>query len=229
MNKVCFLFLLCATAIQVQSQDIENKRYAQTQKKVTFAVQPFQLFNNALRYDFEIRLGNGSGWLQFGPAFYLNTSDNHNYHYEGKDYYHNWYYGYWREPYSELKGVGLDLNYKHFLDARRSFYIAIGLSYTRFDFKYRGNKLEDYVEDGLTFYEYREGYYKQQIDRFGVNNFVGFQIPTRSAFLFDVFGGYAVRYSFSDEDKPSFANYPFSYGYSGVVPLIGFRIGFGVR
>ena len=238
MNKVFFIFLFCATVIQINAQgtsvNTENKRYALTQKKVTFAVQPLQLFNNGLRYDFEVRLGNGPGWLQFGPAFYYNSPSkrnvNTNYYYEGNNYnYNDWYYIHWREPYSELKGYGLDLNYKHFLDARRSFYIAIGLSYTRFDIKYLGRVWKDYKEDGLTYYEYREGNNTQQIERFGVNNFVGFQIPTRGAFLFDVFGGYAIRFSSSDEDKPSFDNDIFSYGYSGIVPLIGFRLGFGVR
>ena len=239
MKKVCYLlFLSLGVAImQVHAQDTsgntENKRYAMSQKKFTFGIQPLQAFNNGLRYDFEIRLGNGPGWLQFGPAFYYNVpstgSGNHNYYYEGKNYHRDWLNLQWREPYSELKGVGLDINYKHFLDARRSLYIAAGLSYARFDIKYRTKAWKDYIEDGLAYLEYAEAYRFQQIDRFGVNNFIGYQIPARSAFLFDVFGGYAVRFSFSDEDKPAFDNDMFSYGYSGIVALIGFRIGFGIR
>jgi hypothetical protein len=128
-----------------------------------------------------------------------------------------------------MKGVGLDINYKHFLDARRSFYIAAGLSYTRFYIKYWGRAWEDYIEDGLQYFTYKENYHNQQIERFGVNNFIGYQIPARSAFLFDVFGGYAVRYSVADENKPTFNSDMFSYGYSGVVLLIGIRIGFGVK
>ena len=248
MNKFCYLLLISlgVTVMQVQAQEssqsptktqgasgnTENQRYTLTQKKVTFAVQPLQLINNGLRYDIEIRLGKGPGWLQIGPAFYFlkdNDGNYPNYYYEGKTFYRNWYSFHWREPYSELKGAGLDLNYKHFLDARRSFYIAAGLSYTRYNIKYWAKVWKDYVEDGLKYYEYGEDYNTQKINKFGINTFVGYQIPTRSAFLFDVFGGYAVRYSFADDDKPPFDNSIFSYGYSGIVALTGFRIGFGVR
>ena len=237
MKKVLYLLLLSVWAVTLQvhaqtaSVTTENKRYALTQKKVTFAIQPLQAFNNGLRYDVEVRLGDGPGWLQFGPAFYYNkpSNDNNYYYYEGGNYYRNWYMLHWREPYSELKGLGLDINYKHFLDARRSFYMAAGLSYTRFDIKYLSKTWIDYIEDGLVYYEFGEGYNKQHIDRFGINNFVGYQIPVRSAFLFDVFGGFSIRYAVSDENKPSFDNDVFSYGYSGIVMLIGFRIGFGIR
>jgi len=238
MKRVCFLLLLLLWTVTLHvhpqgvSGNTENKRYAQTQKKFTFAVQPLQLFNNSLRYDFDIRLGNGPGWLQFGPAIYFsqdNNTNRPNYYYDGKDYFHNGFNWHWREPYSELKGFGLDLNYKHYLDARRSFYFAAGFSYARFDIKYWGRAWKDYLEDGLTYLEYTEEYRTQQINRFGVNNFVGYQIPVRGAFLFDVFGGYAVRFARSDDDKPSFNEDMFSYGYSGIVALIGFRIGFGIR
>ena len=248
MKKVRFLLLLLiwAVAIQAQEQEVsrkqaqeqdvsgktENKRYARTQKKVTFAIQPLQLFNNGLRYDIDVRLGDGPGWLQFGPAFYYvpeNNRNSSNYYYDGRNYYRNDLMFQWREPYTELTGAGIDLNYKHFLDARRSFYFALGLSYTQFNVKYRSRDWTEYIEDGLKYLEYGEGYNKQKIDRFGFNNFFGFQIPTRSAFLFDMFWGYAVRYSLYDEDKPAFNRDMFSYGYSGFVVLVGFRIGFGVR
>ena len=236
MKKLCFLLLLCACVMQTYAQfatdNTENKRYAQTQKKITFAVQPLQLFNNGLRYDFEIRLGNGPGWLQFGPAFYFlpNNTNNSAYYYEGNDYFYDRYNFSWREPYNKLKGIGLDINYKHFLDSRRSLYMAAGLSYTRFDIKYRSQDRNDYIKDDIMYYyESGKGYNTQKIDRFGINHFVGFQIPTRGAFLFDMFGGYAVRFSFAEEDKPLFNNAMFSYGYSGIVALIGFRIGFGIR
>ena len=236
MKKTLLLVLVWTVTMHVYAQEqsdvTENKRYLRTQKKATFAIQPLQVFSNSLRYDFEIRLGNGPGWLQFGPAFYFsqdNNSRNSNYYYEGNDYYYDWYNLRLREPFSKLKGAGLDINYKHFLDARRSFYMAAGLSYTRFEIKYSGRAWEDYTEDGLVYHTYVEGYHTQQIKRFGINNFIGYQIPAQNAFLFDVFGGYAIRFSSSDENKPAFDNYMFSYGYTGFVLIMGIRIGFGIR
>ena len=237
MKKICYLLLmLCAVSLQIQAQRASGNqgesRYAQTQKKITFAVQPFQVFNNGLRYDFEVRLGNGPGWLQFGPAFYyktFNENENPGYYYEGKICHNQWLNWDLHEPFSGLKGGGLDLNYKHFIDPRRSVYVAFGVSYAHFDVKYWSWGLDGFIEDGLQYHAYSQRFRTQQIDRFGVNNFIGHQIPSRGAFLFDVFGGYAFRFASYDEDKPAFARNAYSYGYSGIVLLMGIRLGFGIR
>jgi len=236
MKKAFFFVLVWVASMHVYAQEpasvTDDKPYMQTQKKFTFAVQPFQLIHNSLRYDFEIRLGNGPGWLQFGPAFYYSENNNQNWpthYYEWKDNYYTEENFHLHEPYVELKGVGLDINYKHFLNARRSTYMAAGLSYTRFDIKYNGKLWEDYIEDGLMYHTFVEGFHTQRIDRFGFNHFIGYQIPTRSAFLFDMFGGYAIRFSSSDKNKPAFDATMFSYGYTGFALTIGIRIGFGVR
>jgi len=238
MKKISYLAVVALFAVSLQihaqqtSVSTENTRYAHTQKKMTFAIQPFQFVNNSIRYDIEIRLGKGPGWLQFGPAFYyrsFNSKEKPNYYYQGDLFYDSGYSWGWRESYSGLKGAGLDLNYKHFLDARRSFYFGIGLSYTNLNIKYWSQGLEDYAEDGLQYFEYKQHYQIQHIDRFGFNNFIGYQIPSRHAFLFDVFGGYALRFTNCDENKPAFDAYMYSYGYNGFVLQVGIRIGFGIR
>jgi len=237
MKKLLYLSLLiCTSALQVHAQrasvETDNRRYAHTQKSFTVAVQPMQFYNNSIRYDFEVRLGKGPGWLQFGPAFYYkpySDREKPGYYYEDREYYRHWFNFDLHEPFSGLKGGGLDLNYKHFLDPRRSFYFAVGLSYANFNIKYWARAWDEFTEDGLQYLEYKEAYRTQQIERYGFNNFIGFQIPTRSAFLFDVFSGYALRFASSDENKPAFDRYMYSYGYSGIVFLMGFRIGFGIR
>ena len=77
--------------------------------------------------------------------------------------------------------------------------------------------------------QYGESYNTQEINRYGINNFIGYQIPARHAFLFDIFGGYAIRFAFADDDQPSFNKKMLSYGYSGIVAMFGFRLGFGIR
>jgi hypothetical protein len=232
MRKVFYLLLLTASSVmtQVYSQnasDVQN-RYAATQKKYTFTIQPLQLFNNALRFDYEVRLGNGPGWLQFGPAVYLSANnDNTDYYYDGK-YYQQHGNFHFREPYSEMTGVGLDVNYKWFMDSRRSLYVATGVTFTHFNFKYRGRGWLDYVEDGLQYLEYGAiNYQHQRINRPGVNVLFGYRIPSRHAFIVDMFWGVAARYSYSDEDKPSFNENMFSYGYSGYVFQMGVKFGIG--
>ena len=218
---------------QETSSNPTKERYALTQKKYTFTVQPLQLFNSGLRFDVEMRLGDGPGWLQFGPAIYYEKRESYtNYFFYGKRLYHGygWYNDIWggfREPFSELRGGGLDVNYKRYLNARRSFYFATGLSYTLFDIKYRGWNWNDYIEDGLEYHGYEFGYNNQYINRLGINTFWGFQVPTRRAFIFDMFWGLAYRHSFFDEDKPAFNEHMYSYGWSGPVFLFGLKFGFG--
>jgi len=243
MRKSLYYIVLIAVFFDIshayaqgQAENISPLRYLSTQKKFTFAVQPFQLMNWCWRFDFEVRLGDGPGWLQFGPTIYYADKEERkpNHFYDGKSYGREYgYYNSFREPYSKLKGGGLDVNYKRFINANRSFYMASGLSYTYFDINYygAGGTWKDYIEDGLPYHEYtfKVGYHNQYINRVSVNHYFGFQPQTRSSFLFDMFWGLSYRYCFLDKDKPSFNNSPFSYGYSGPTLMVGIRLGFGIK
>ena len=229
---ISLLLAVFFVAMQVDAQDTPAKplRDASTQKKYTFAQHPLQIFNWGWRSDFEMRLGKGPGWLQFGPAVYFAEKNNSNYYYDRKNYYYEWgFHLSLREPFSKMIGGGLDINYKHFINTARTFYCAVGLSYTYFEIEYRGKMWQYYIEDGLQYYESVSGVGTQYINRLGVQSFCGYQIPTRRAFLFDVFCGLAYRRSYSDNNKPSFNESMFSYGYSGIVFLTGIRLGFGLR
>ena len=243
MKRYFLLLTTFSFVLNVYGQDTSDdplhQYYASTQKKFTFAFQPLQLFNWGLRADFEMRLGNGPGWLQFGPAVYYKKYDNKNddphYIYEGNGY--RYYYNHFddyhnfdlRVPFSKIMGGGLDVNYKYFLDVRRSFYNAAGLSFTRFNIDYWGMGWDNYVEDGLQYHAYALDYRTQHINRLGFNFFFGYQPPVSNAFLFDIFWGLAYRHSFSDKDKPSFNRNMFSYGHTGIVFLTGMRLGFGLK
>ena len=197
-------------------------------------MQPFQWFNRALRFDFEMRLGDGPGWLQFGPAVYYGKRyqeyEEPPYYYDGNDYYYkDRYYVSFREPFSRVRGGGLDVNYKHFIDPKRSTYFAAGLSYTYFEIDYWGYGWDNYIEDGLQYHAYVLDNRTQNINRLGINTYFGYQIPTRYNFLFDFFGGLAYRHSFSNKNKPAFNDNMLSFGHTGFVLLTGFRIGFGLR
>jgi hypothetical protein len=215
-------------------QALAQESYSLSQNRFTFAMQPFQWFNYGLRFDFETRLDDGPGWLQFGPSLYINSDDdidNPNYYYDGNSYHYmsRWNYGGLHEPFSKLRGGGLDVNYKRFINSERSFYFASGLSFTHFNIEYWGRGWKDYIEDGLQYHAYAMDYRTQKINRLGINTFFGYQMPTNDAFLFDIFWGLAYRQSFSDENKPSFNESMISYGYTGAVFLVGVRIGFGIK
>ena len=234
-----FLMAVCFVGISANAQDtlgesIKPPPYFLKQKKITVAVQPLQLFNWGLRHDFEIRLGNGPGWLQFGLTGYFNNFeddiDNPRYHYDGRNFVdRNWFEFRLREPISKLTGYGLDVNYKRFVNPSRTVYIATGLAYARFNIKYLGLTWKDYIEDELLYHAYVLDFRTQEINRWGVNTYFGYQPAFRRLFLFDLFWGLGWRSSFSDSNKPSFDRHMLSYGYTGIVFLTGVRIGFGLR
>lgn len=239
MKKIVYLLMLAVglttnhSFAQKPADGTSVKPYALTQKKFTVTAQPLQIFNWCLRHDFDIRLGDSPNWLQFGlSVYYRPLKNNDNYYYEGNEYYNRYYWnaGWFREPFSELRGYGLDINYKRFLDARRSLYFAAGLSYSRLDIKYKGWFWKDYLEDGLQYSKYIRDFNTQQITRQGFNLFFGHKIPNRRSFVFDLFWGFAYRRSFlADKNKPAFDRGMFSYGYTGIVLLSGIRVGFGLK
>jgi hypothetical protein len=242
MMQKNFLLILLAMcfASPFYAQDAANRsvtpRYLSTQKKFTVAFQPLQLFNWGLRTDFEMRLGDGPGWLQFGPTFYRveREGDDHSYYHNStltNGCHHSFAL---REPFSKLRGAGLDVNYKRYIDPWRGLYMAAGLSYSHFDIGYNGEigEWKDYMQDDLLYHEYvsTPGFYSQNIHRLGINHFLGYQIPSRHAFLFDVFGGISYRYSMAmDKNKPAFNDDTLSYGYTGFLLFVGVRFGIGIK
>ena len=228
-KHICLLLpAICLFAMHIHAQQTPGERYAWSQKKYTFTIQPFQLINSGLKLDFEVRLGDGPGWLQFSPAVYYGTKDIYNIY--DDDYYNR---NRWklriREPYTKLKGGGLDVNYKHFMNPRRTFYTAAGVTYTHFSLSYWGFAWYDYIEDGLLYHGYMYDFHTQHIDRVGLNYYFGYQIPARRAFVYDMFWGLSCRHSYSDKNKLSYDDHVYSYGYSGLIFIAGIRIGFGLK
>jgi len=226
------------TQAQAQEQaELPFPIYLRTQKRFTAAIRPFELYNYGLGLDFEMRLKGGPGWLQFSNTFYYVSleGDNPGYFYDGNRYYdyHLLFSNRIREPFSKLKGVGLNVNYKRFLDPKRGFYAAAGLAYHYFDIKYYGGRgvWNDYMEDGLQFHEYTYtlGFNNQYIHRGSINHYIGYQIPSRFMFLFDSYIGVSYRYAISDETKVPFNETSLSYGFSGFVFMTGIRIGIGIK
>jgi len=237
MKKVIYfmILILCYLTITVQAQENKENDFPK-QKKYTFTFQPLHVFNNSFRVDFEMRLKNGPGWLQFGANYYRRNIDenidypSHYYYLENDDYLFYYYrFTFIREPYSNLIGGGLDINYKRYFEPKRTLYIATGLSYNYFNFKYIERNWIVFKEEDLQFEKMDYCFDNQQINRLGINCLIGFQPQVYKPFVIDFFWGFSLRYSISDENKPLFDQTMFSYGYSGLALLTGFKIGFGIR
>ncbi|MCL2737913.1 MAG: hypothetical protein FWE30_00525 [Bacteroidales bacterium] len=226
---VCvFIWAACFAGLQAHAQSPAEDKSG---KKYTVAIQPLQLLKNSLRIDVEMRINDGPGWLQFGPAVYYYPKTNEpDYYYIGKHYHYTWYHRiHLSEPCSGMFGGGLDVNYKWFLDPKRSVYLLGGLSFAHFNIRYWGWAWSDYYQNELLYHEYLPDYRRQHINRTGINWLFGFQPPSRHAFLFDMFVGFSYRHSFSDKNKPSFDTNMFSYGFTGPVFVTGVRFGIGIK
>jgi len=231
MRKTLFLVLMAmwlfVSNMQAQVKESPAPRYLSTQKKHTVTIQPTQWFNWGWRFDYEIRLNEGPGWLQVGPSFYWVTKESDSFSGNWNDTRKGFH-----EPFKNLKGGGLDINYKRYIDRRRGAYVAAGLSYTLLNIDYYGGRgvWKDYMEDGLPYhqYTYTVGTHTQTINRFGMSYYFGYQIPSVEIFILDLFCGISYRHAFSDKSMWRFDKV-FSYGYNGAVPMVGVRFGIGVK
>jgi hypothetical protein len=220
MNKILnILYALLAISIlpvqiQAQEQTIAGKLPHQ-EKKYTIATHPLYHFNSGVRFDFEKRIKNTPSWIQLGVAGYFmsNKSNESNWIIISGD------------ELSYLRGIGLELNYKYFVNKKESLYFAGGGSYSHYNTKYMGTHLRSYIEDGLVYLAMDYGKIDQKINKLGINTYFGYQIPT-PVFLFDMFVGLGYRHSFRTNDTAQLFNETMiSLGYTGVVFITGVRFG----
>ncbi|MDR1895404.1 MAG: hypothetical protein LBR10_01270 [Prevotellaceae bacterium] len=211
MNKISIAFILSFITITVSAQE---EKLPHLEMQYTAAMQPMYLFNSGIRLDFEKRIKRSPSWLQISPSVYWVPKD---------DEYNSYLMS--GEELSGLFGIGLDLNYKYFFNPKESFYVAAGCTYTHYRINYRGDIWNSYTEYDLTYHTHEYGNAKQNINRAGLNTYIGYQIPT-PYFLFDMYVGLGYRLSFrSDKFGERFDSSMISPGYRGVMFLTGVRFG----
>jgi hypothetical protein len=223
MNKllvILSILLYAAPIIPELSAQAEKKpapaKLPHQEKRYTVAIQPLYLYNNGMRLDFEKRIKDMPAWIQISPLIYRVPKTDSDY---------NQWLLFSDEEVGSLWGGGLEVNYKYFFNKQESFYVAGGVSYIYHGIKYYDTRLHPFTEDGLIYQSYERSLCKQQINKWGANAYIGYQLPTRS-FLFDMYFGFGYRHSVESDKQPNrFNNNMFSPGYSGTIVTTGFRIG----
>ena len=218
--------LILLGLILLQTNLLQAQKDA-TEKRNTITFQPLQLFHyGGLRFDFEQRLGKNPTWLQLSltgyPMLSKKDKDKNSLFYDDTEYWNPF-----GDDFSSMWGAAADLNCKYFFNQKQSLYFGAGLSYGYFNVKYEGSSWVNYEEDQLEYYEYYSGEQEQIIKRLGVNMLFGIQIPTQSAFIFDVYTGLSYRHGIYDKYKRAYDEGFFSPGRRGTVFLLGMRIGLG--
>jgi hypothetical protein len=223
MNKILstlFAVMLATLTLpaQVQAQAQEQTiayKLPHQEKKFTIASHPLYHIANAVRLDFEKRINNTPSWVQLGVSGHFLSNKNNE---------ENWTIVSGDEL-TYLRGVGIELNYKYFVNKKESLYFAAGGSYSYYNTKYIGRYWQTYTEDGLVYHANKYGKMGQTINKLGINTYFGYQIPT-PVFLFDMFVGLGYRHSYHSNNMAKlFDETMISLGYTGVVFITGVRFG----
>ena len=214
-----------------------SKSYTQdTTDNLIISFVPQYMIISGMRVDIEKRIGNTDQWLLFGPQVYLrekNPSDD-NYYYNYYDDYDYYYYD--TEVYDMMAGYGITCYHKIFmglLEEETNYsgtYLAYGLSFQNFFFKYKEQEWVTYEENGMEYLRESETLTDKNriIYKMGLNLIFGYQILPLDKIICDVYMGAGMRYSLrypSYLEKLKFNNHIIDYGYSGITPVVGFRLG----
>lgn len=201
----------------------ENDKASSKAANYTIGLHPSYLMNGGMRIDLDKKLSPDK-WLQFTATGYF--MNNRSLDGEGWST-PNSYYDY----FSSLKGAGLGAAYKSFFMSRSTstprFYVSTGLYYTHYNVSYPGRCYESFTEDGLTYWRYKVGNRSIMYNKLNTNICLGFQNPAiKKNFFIDFYLGIGYSYSFFNQNDNPFDTGVFSFGYRGIEPVGGLRMGF---
>ncbi|MBN2213448.1 MAG: hypothetical protein JW723_04325 [Bacteroidales bacterium] len=177
-----------------------------------------------LRADIDVHLGKSKSWLIFAPQYYL-AKRHAGIHYDDYDDYSS------SIAYKRLEGYGLELQHRVYIANNYTpdgIYLAYGLQYGHFDITYEDYSWGEIDYMDLEAYTYGLFEHNTVIDKMGPNIIIGYQKQVLDRIFVDFFCGGGIRYSFINTSSlfpRNFDGDPFQFGYTGTVPLAGFRIG----
>ncbi len=220
----CTLLLIIATvmAARLNAQPVFLQKVPDNSRKYTITVEPFSYgIDGGIRTSFEMRIKNTHQWLQAKPTVYYLPYDRDLSYIilptaadsDAQEVLHG------------LKGAGIELGYKLYLNKPEVFYCKAGFSYTHLSASYSALVLSGFVEDGLHYYFYERQNIRQAFNNIGVNACVGVQSTMRRIRFF--VGGYigiAYNMSFSNNNVHQY-DALYNFGYNGFSCIFGFQLG----
>jgi len=191
---------------------------------MAIAWYPQLMFMRGLRVDVDVHLGKSKSWLVISPQYYLAKRHADIYYEEYEDYNSS-------IAYKRLEGYGLELCHRVYVTNNytpEGVYLGYGLQYGHFDITY-----EDYSWGEIEYLDMQAityGLFEHNtiIDKVGPNIVIGYQKKVLDRIFVDFFCGGGIRYSFISTSSlfpRNFDGDPLQFGYTGTVPLAGFRIG----
>lgn len=177
-----------------------------------------------LRADIDIHLGKSKSWLVLSPQYYL-AKRNADAYYEDYDDYNS------SIAYKRLEGYGLELCHRFYVTNNftpEGVYLGYGLQYGHFNITYEDYSWGEIEYLGMQAITYGLFEHNTFIDKMGPNVVIGYQKQVLDRIFVDFFCGGGIRYSIINTSSlfpRNFDGDPLQFGYTGTVPLAGFRIG----
>jgi hypothetical protein len=177
-----------------------------------------------LRVDIDIHIGKSKSWLVIAPHYYLAKRHADIYYDEYDDYSSS-------ASYKKLEGYGLELYHRIYVTnsyTPEGVYLGYGLQYGHFNLTYEDyswGEIEYLDMQAITYGLFEHNTY---IDKMGPNVVIGYQKQILDRIFVDFFCGGGIRYSIINTSSlfpRNFDDDPLQFGYTGTVPLAGFRIG----
>ncbi len=202
-----------------QKPEIVKRNSIENYPKYTIAWQPFHMFDGKLKLDFEKQLNSPKNWLQISlSGSYLSMKAPLYNSYSWSTFQSNF------DDFSKLNGFGGGIAYKSIFYST-CFYYSIGVNYAHNRVRYYDYDYFPYIEDDLSFYEYRKNLQRQIFNKLSTSICLGIQSNLNRTFFFDVYLGFGYSHSFYDESKRAFDDESLGFGYRGVFPSGGVRLG----
>ncbi len=217
LRKLIFIYLICSSSAGLAFGQEDKSSLA-------VGWYPQLMFIRGLRADVDIHLGRSKSWLIIAPAYFLAKKQNNTY-YETYDDYNS------SNSYKNLQGFGVEVNHRIYVTNNlmpEGVYLSYGVMYNYYDLTYEDEGWGDikYVDlDAITYGLFE---HTTTINKVGPSILIGYQKKVLDRIYVDIFCGGGMRYSFIKTSSllpRNFNSDPFQFGYTGTVPLVGFRIG----
>lgn len=207
----CTLLILLFIIVPVFAQE----------KPISHAIMmsPQYVLNNALRFEFDLKLDSANNWLIIAPQFYQRHKDsddalNH-------------------REYNQMIGAGVDLLMRSYLLKNKSgkgFYYSYGIGYRYLSIQTYSYLWQPTIENNITYYQRGSSNYNLAVHGVSVRSTAGFQFSIINKLMGDGFIGVGMKYAFYDRPDGSFIRFnqnASDYGYIGTYFVGGFRLGVG--
>lgn len=190
--------------------------------RFSFSHEPFYMIKNILKTDVDIALGSGN-WLIISPMFAAREN-----HYEDEYYYYDDYY---EDEFNKLLGFGVNVGHRMYgnpIDIPRGIYFMYQAGWRHYKLDYRDRTWGETEFDGYDAITYDYFDMSTTIDKLGLDILIGYQFVIKNALMLDLYLGGGIRYSikeFAGNQKREFKYNFIDYGYTGLLPQGGVRLG----